>query len=692
MENEITKTNVEAMTTLPPLKNPNKEIRNKIKSLSPKKLIAYGILAIVILGTIGYFVLDTIKPFTKDGAKNYLKGKGIAINSKSAFEYGRKGDNFTINLLIKSAPYLASYSILGSVGVNDSYKKIISQKIDLTEHLTEEIESVLISKNCPTLLQFLNVHRILLNYDDIKQFINNSSIGDKNDCSVVNLLSKNIDDTEQREIANLVIDKTGLAEDKDWLLKMIKGGNTIIVPILENKDKKIEITQDMLDASTSMSHEMHDSHDHDKVEFEIVKAVFQNASNDKKNENLAFALKKSKFNIAGAIIDAGGNYNTVFTTEGYNSESYSVIDYAIKFKKDSLLSAIANSGYKFDKNITYKDSNGKEVVEGFLAFCLGNNLPLTSKVLIKKGVNFDTKYKPSSSSSKEYPLIFSVAFNEEMVDLLPAIQEKEDVLGKLTTEEKNQFLAILLYTFSKNPTSKSLESIQTVGQKGFDFNAKILYENNSTIPFAIGSVPVWATPLIAKSSSYSKISDKEKVPFNTYFNNLIKDGRITSFDFTKDRQTSIGIATRLELTSLVTKMLDNGINPNSVETTTDQNPILVTAIKVANLEMVDVLLDRKADPNFIIKQSYSEPTTPLMVAIENSSSYEDSKEKNNLLIIKSLIVGGANVNMCTKISDQEENCPLSLASNKNSKSELVAYLTEKGAKCKLSSNKYCIKN
>jgi Ankyrin repeats (3 copies) len=627
------------------------------------KIILYMVIFCLIFFSLTYYTIDIFAPFTQSGAKNYLKGKNIPITKESALKYSKQADYQISNLLVKANTELSTYIVAGSIEANNElYKQFLSKKISITDSLKLDNQT-----KCSSLLTFL----ISKNDNELlTHIINKTSIGDVNDCSIKIALKD-----AKPEIAKLLVDKTDLKNNNKWILSNIKGGDTAVTTVLNQIQTS---NQAMLDASISMSHEMHASSDHDQVEFEIVKAVFAKTDQGNQNKYLNSALQQAKFNIAAAIIEAGGDYNTSFIKD---SQTYQILDYALEFKNDQLMASIIEKGYKFQNTIKVKTGTS-ETVENFLYYCFDNKMPKTAQKLIKNGFDLNLDYKPTSQSSENYPLIFAGAFKTEMFDLIPAMLDKEDVLSKLTTEQKEKFLATLLYTFSKNPNKKGIEVIEYLLKTDLNFEAKLLYEPDNSNKYNNYAVPTWATPLVVDIGSYGNLDETKKIYYTGYFATV--SSKIKNYDFTKDRQTSIGLAVHKGLELLVSRMLESGLSPEAIDSTDKQEPIIMVAIKKKNVRMIKTIIESKPELNKIYnKTEYNPGDTILMMAISNDQ---------DLNSVKLLVDNGADVNLCTQINKLESVCPISVASSKNSKSEIVEYLKSKGAKCNFASNNICLKS
>jgi hypothetical protein len=654
-------------------------IISKIKSKDYPWLGLFIIVPTIIILILGSLLANNYLGLTADAARGKLKSLKLGVTDFDGYKYSSSNKDQSVIDLFTRAGVKKQYLIAGLINNGPksitNIESLISGDIDVTTSIPNlndyqlQLGQKSASNECTSLLS-LTTKLDLINI--ASQLLNKGKITNPNDCSLKQAIaSKNSD------IISLYSSKLKLT--KSDINTLVKNGDTGVIPFM-NADN---VDKDTLSALLSMDHSAHDSKDHDKIESLISDAVFNNISKEIKDQELSKAIDSSKFNIVASLIRKGASYDKLIKPYGFDKE-ISLYDYGISKKEDSLVTSIIDAGYKYNPIIT-TISNGVSTTDNLLYYCIQSKMNTCAQTLIDKGFDLSTTYKPSSTDSTQYPIVFAAAANSEQFPIITKMIEKANVVKTLSPENKKKFLAYLLYNFSQTPKVQDIDAIKSVLTQDVDINSNLYYSPNETGGYAEGGVPVWSQPLFNNPNFNSIPEEQVKSAFNKYIE-LIGD-KITKFDFTKDRLTSIGVATHLGQSKLVELMLKKGVNPNSPDSSNNQTPIMLVALKKSYFDIAKLFIDNKIDLNLDITQSsYSTEKTSYLINFIQSFN-----GPNKLEGVKLLVENGANINKCYSVNDLEQICPLSAASYENSKSDVTTYLETKGAKCEFVSRGLCKK-
>jgi Ankyrin repeats (3 copies) len=678
-------------------KNYLQKIKNSFAAKNYKWLITFFFLPLLLVVFLLFQVTDYSLGLTKEGARNKLDRENVLVSDKNALRYSVLGEKETV-VLLERAGADKSYILAGSlISNNPLTENLLKSYLDKDTNLTANVEKFgdYLGK-----IEFGDEVKKNLNYntsctsllglavgagqkEKLITLISNGKIEDKQDCSLRLALNKG--DTSLIEI---LTNNARLDLRETDLISFVSSGQKTVIPFLTQEN----VSEKVLQAALNMSHDSHDSKDHDNHESQMVEAVFKFASQERKDKELISSLENRKINIAASLIRLGAKSDLKFTPK--NSSYYSSkevettpFEYAVSKKEDALLSALIDAGYKYPETVTVQNPDSffgqDKIRENLLYYTISNKMVRSSNNLIDKGFDVNSSYLPSVKSAQGYPLVFAAASSSSTFGIIPKMVEKGDVINRLSQEKKQEFLAYFLYNFADTPIMEDLEIVKFVLKQDLDINSTLNYNGG----YSNFSAPVWSSPLYRLTGGSTEKSVREVI--GEYIK-LIKD-KALKVDFTRDRKTSIGIATHLGQTELVRLMLDKGIDPNSLDSSDNQESILNIALKKGYKEIVQALVEKKVDLN---KESRANSifsasmTTPLLSVLNTQNGY-GSQDEEILDNVKLLVENGADVNKCVKSNDKEQECPLSVASYYNSKGKIVEYLKSKGAKCDFVSSKLC---
>jgi hypothetical protein len=621
----------------------------------------YIIIPIFLFITFFFALTNNIFGWTKEGARAVLDNKGIGSSNIDALKAGYNNLNQNDINLLKKVDNDPKYIIAGALLNYDKSKEIINNNLNKDIDITKKIDSLgeyinnlglkedYVNLDCYSLLNLAVIKR---DSELVNDLIKKGKVSNLSDCSLITAIKEN----EEKTLGILIKNKFGL--NKSSVNNLVENGEVGVSRFLKSDN----VDDNTINTLYNMKIKSSELEVKEAIETSIAGSVYANYKEIDLDKELDRAIENKKYTFASTLIKQGANYS---------NKSEVLTNIALKEKNDLLLATLIEKDMKFETLVSVQE-DGVSIKENYFYFAIKNKMFKTANQLLEKGFDINSKYKPNANSTEEFPIVFASVIDKKGFPLLDKLVTRGNAVAKLNQNDNQKFIAFFLDVMSKDIQKKDVEIFRILLEQNININSTINYDPNSVNTYESKEYPVWSTPLY-NTSKQTSFSNNNIEALKLYIDLILP--RIEKFDFVRELKTSIGLATHLNQPNLVKVMLDKGISPSSIESTNNKEQILTIALRNNYKELTDVILNSKIDLNAEIPSStsFNDKTTFLI-------DYLDSNKNPSIEILKKIIDKGADINKCVMLTNGNKLCPLQIAQNKNSKSEVTEFLKEKGAK------------